>query len=293
MLLVAVARVENTAMRWSADRTRAIAPLVPAPPPALRSHDSTRPPYRPRATQPDAARAENGTCAESSRDERGRCGCRSAAARTWGGARKGAGRKPRGRPCDAARHATQDRPALSGAGHHPSDARAAVASLAARVRSAPTRHRAGVGRSLPGDPLLDPAGPRPLHRRGGRGAPRPRRRARAGDPIGARGQPRARAQGEGRRRPVSRPTADDAATDADEHGLRAAQLPEAPPRPRVHRPAELGAAFLGVAARPAATDVAPATALPRTWMARVGWRRAGGPLRVEEHPAAAPRPHPT
>ncbi len=30
-----------------------------------------------RATQPDARRAENGTCAESSRDERVRCGCRS------------------------------------------------------------------------------------------------------------------------------------------------------------------------------------------------------------------------
>jgi putative transposase len=27
--------------------------------------------------------------------------------------------------------------------------------------------------------------------------------------------------------------------------------------------------------------------------ARSGWRRAGGPLRVEEHPAAAPRAHPT
>jgi len=32
-----------------------------------------------------------------------------------------------------------------------------------------------------------------------------------------------------------------------------------------------------------------------TWMARVGWRRAGGPLRVDEHPAspARPRPRPT
>jgi hypothetical protein len=29
----------------------------------------------------------------------------------------------------------------------------------------------------------------------------------------------------------------------------------------------------------AATDAAAATALPTTWMARVGWRRAGGPLR--------------
>ncbi len=48
---------------------------------------------------------------------------------------------------------------------------------------------------------------------------------------------------------------------------------------------------------PAITDAiagAPsATASPATWMARVGWRRAGGPLRVEEHPASAPRAHPT
>jgi hypothetical protein len=42
-----------------------------------------------------------------------------------------------------------------------------------------------------------------------------------------------------------------------------------------------------------ATDLGTATALPSTWMARVGWRRAGGLLRVEEHPAVAARPHPT
>ncbi len=42
---------------------------------------------------------------------------------------------------------------------------------------------------------------------------------------------------------------------------------------------------------PSAT--AAATAPPATWMARVGWRRAGGPLRVDEHPASAPRAHPT
>jgi len=41
------------------------------------------------------------------------------------------------------------------------------------------------------------------------------------------------------------------------------------------------------------TDVAPATVVPATWMARIGWRRAGGLLRVDEHPAAAPRSHPT
>ncbi len=43
----------------------------------------------------------------------------------------------------------------------------------------------------------------------------------------------------------------------------------------------------------AITDSPSATASPATWMARVGWRRAGGPLRVEEHPASAPRAHPT
>ena len=38
---------------------------------------------------------------------------------------------------------------------------------------------------------------------------------------------------------------------------------------------------------------AAATVSPATWMAAIGWRLAGGPLRVEEHPAAAPRPRPT
>ena len=42
-----------------------------------------------------------------------------------------------------------------------------------------------------------------------------------------------------------------------------------------------------------ATDVAPATALPSTWMARTGWLRAGGLLRVKERPAASPPPRPT
>jgi putative transposase len=58
-------------------------------------------------------------------------------------------------------------------------------------------------------------------------------------------------------------------------------------------PRSSGPHFSGWHRAPPATDVAPATAHPETWMARVGWRRAGGPLRVEEHPAAAPRPHPT
>jgi hypothetical protein len=49
----------------------------------------------------------------------------------------------------------------------------------------------------------------------------------------------------------------------------------------------------GTPAGATATTLATATALPSTWMAREGWRRAGGLLGVEEHPAVAPRPRPT
>ena len=45
---------------------------------------------------------------------------------------------------------------------------------------------------------------------------------------------------------------------------------------------------------PTAGAVVPtATATPTTWMAAVGWQRAGGPLRPEERPAASPRSRPT
>jgi hypothetical protein len=58
-------------------------------------------------------------------------------------------------------------------------------------------------------------------------------------------------------------------------------------------PRSSGPHFSGWQRSPGPIDVAPATALPCTWMARAGWRRAGGPLRIEEHPGASPRPHPT
>src|SRR3954465_15651136 len=55
-------------------------------------------------------------------------------------------------------------------------------------------------------------------------------------------------------------------------------------------PRSSGPHFPGWRAVPAPTDVAPATVPPDTWMARTGWRRAGGPLRVDEQPAAGRRP---
>ena len=56
-------------------------------------------------------------------------------------------------------------------------------------------------------------------------------------------------------------------------------------------PRSSGPHFSGWQAIPAATatNVAPATVPPDTWMARVGWRLAGGPLRVDEQPAAVRR----
>jgi hypothetical protein len=55
-------------------------------------------------------------------------------------------------------------------------------------------------------------------------------------------------------------------------------------------PRSSGPHFSGWQDIPAGTDVAPASVPPGTWMARVGWRLAGGPLRIDEHPAAHPRP---
>ena len=55
-------------------------------------------------------------------------------------------------------------------------------------------------------------------------------------------------------------------------------------------PRSSGPHFSGWQAAPAVTDVPPATVEPGTWMARVGWQRAGGLLRVDEHPAVPLRP---
>ena len=58
-------------------------------------------------------------------------------------------------------------------------------------------------------------------------------------------------------------------------------------------PRSSGPHFTGWRHAPAVSAAAaPATVEPSTWMARIGWRLAGGALRVEEHPAGAPRPRP-
>ena len=58
-------------------------------------------------------------------------------------------------------------------------------------------------------------------------------------------------------------------------------------------PRSSGPHFSGWVRPPAPTGAEPPTAQPTTWMARAGWLRAGGRLRVEEHPAGAPPPHRT
>jgi hypothetical protein len=48
------------------------------------------------------------------------------------------------------------------------------------------------------------------------------------------------------------------------------------------------------AASAGAAAIGPtATVAPTTWMATIGWQRAGGPLKLEERPAVSPRAHPT
>jgi hypothetical protein len=115
-----------------------------------------------RATQPALSAPTNGTCAESSRDEDGSCGCFQVASAGW--CTKGAGEsREADLPCrttrakvdpDTMQVTIQQRPGPS--------------FRSARCSGAPARHRAGVGRSIPRDPLLHPAGPRALHRRGTR-----------------------------------------------------------------------------------------------------------------------------
>jgi hypothetical protein len=56
-----------------------------------------------------------------------------------------------------------------------------------------------------------------------------------------------------------------------------------------HRCRRLDSADVGSAAAATRGDLA-ATAAPTTWMATVGWRRAGGLLKPEERPAVPLRP---
>jgi hypothetical protein len=58
-------------------------------------------------------------------------------------------------------------------------------------------------------------------------------------------------------------------------------------------PRSSGPHFAGWERAPKSPVGSPVTAEPTTWMAAVGWRRAGGPLSVEEHPAVAPPARPT
>jgi len=80
---------------------------------------------------------------------------------------QGGGTKAARPTFDASRNAVEGRPPIPAAGHDPSSVRAPITQIAPGVRGAPTRHRAGVGRSISRDPLLHPARPRTLHRRGG------------------------------------------------------------------------------------------------------------------------------
>ena len=215
--------------------------------------------------------------------------------------RSSEGRRPKAaRPTfDAARHAPEAGPALPGADHHPNNARAAVASIAAPVRSSRRAiARASVDRfrvihvSIQQDHghfIVE--GDESRRARGGVHGLAIRLALAANRALGRRGK-----------------------VVGDRYHARPLTTPRQTRRSMVYvllnfrkhlralaciDPRSSGHHFLGWQATPPATDVAPATALPPTWMACVGWRRAGGPLRIDELPAARPftsaaaRPHPT
>src|ERR1700757_4370514 len=53
-------------------------------------------------------------------------------------------------------------------------------------------------------------------------------------------------------------------------------------------PRSSGPHFGGWQRAPGVTVGPAATAAPTTWMATIGWLRAGGPLKLEEHPSHGP-----
>jgi hypothetical protein len=59
-----------------------------------------------------------------------------------------------------------------------------------------------------------------------------------------------------------------------------------------YRSPQLDSADVAYGAANRLTGQPAATVAPTTWMATIGWRRAGGLLQVEERPAAAGRPRP-
>jgi hypothetical protein len=69
-------------------------------------------------------------------------------------------------------------------------------------------------------------------------------------------------------------------------------------RKHLHAPAGIdprssGPHFSGWHRAAGVTSGPAATVAPTTWMATIGWQRAGGPLKLEEHPSTSPRSHPT
>ncbi len=173
------------------------------------------------------------------------------APKTWGGARKGAGRKPRGRPCVP--HVT--RPKIDP--RYPVQvtirARPGLPSLRS-PRLFGAIQRAIARASVDGFRVIHFSiqqdhghfiveGDKPRRARGGMHGLAIRLALAVNRVLGRKGK----VVGD-RRGPLSRAGADHAAPNADQHGLRASQLPEAPPGASLHRPAQLGSALFGVAA---------------------------------------------
>ena len=213
-----------------------------------------------------------------------------AAARTWGGARKGAGRKPRGRPCmphvtrpkvdprfpvQVTIRATPGLPSLRSPRLFGALRRAIARASVDRFRVIHFSIQQDHGHFIV-------EGDEPRRARGGVHGLAIRLALAVNRALGRKGKvvgDRYHA------RPLTTPR----------HMRTSMVYVLLNSRKHLRAPAGIdprssGPHFSGWQATPAVTDVAPATVQPGTWMARVGWRLAGGPLRVDEQPATPPRP---
>jgi hypothetical protein len=224
-----------------------------------------RPPFTPHAAQrtkryatlPPPRRQRDMRGIKTARRRRRQLQLPFGVAHTWGGARKGAGRKPRGRPSmphgtrpkvdprypvQVTIRATPGLPSFRSPRVFGALRRAIARASVERFRVIHFSIQQDHGHFIvEGDEA---------------------RRARGGMHglairLALAGQPGPRAQGAGGRRPLPRPRADHAAPDENQHGLCAAQLPQAPAGARVRRPAQLGTALWGMAARARSQRRAP------------------------------------
>jgi hypothetical protein len=242
-------------------------------------------------TQPDAGRARQmGHARNQVGTNTAAAGLAARGGKQVGRCTKGCGSKAARPTFDAARHAVEGRPPIPASGHDPSSARAAVTEVDPGVRRAATVGRFWVIhfsiQQNHGHFIVE--GDEARRARGGMHGLAIRLALAVNRVLGRKGRSSAIATTCVRSRHRGRcgPAWSTCWLNLRKH-LRA---------PAGVDPRSSGPHFPGWHRAPGAAIGSAATVAPTTWMATVGWQRAGGPLNPEEHPSASrhpPFPHRT